>query len=248
MGSHTARQKANEHSHSQTFHTLRHNSYQGIIFWLAVAVCVEETHFPLLFNAERKCLTLRSFVPLRCFLLLYPPFHSLPQPFISSLVKTPEPYGVIFPHPAPLYHINTWSQPHTPSNPTHSQLEPVDLTVSKRSSSVSSSSSPPCSSASSPASSRSSPPSPYSTTSRASPHRSPPHSQLRSSPSHTLPPHTSSLLYPTIGPGVVVSPVVLPLPFLPLPLHLHQPIMVNPPVASDDNHPRSREPKIGETL
>ncbi|XP_022614311.1 Krueppel-like factor 3 [Seriola dumerili] len=189
----------------------------------------------------------------------YPLKTDMETSFYSSLVKTPEPYRVIFPHPAPLYHthMHTFTQSHSPSNPTHTQLEPVDLSLSKRSSSSSSSSSPPCSSASSPASSRSSPPSPYSMASRASPRCSPPHSQLRSSPSHGVPPPNPSLPYPTMvaplissgsgviqGSGVMVSPVMVPLSVLySSPLHLHQPIMVSPPVACDDDHHRSREHK-----
>lgn len=155
--------------------------------------------------------------------------------------------GVIFPHPSPLYRM------HTPSSLTHIQMEPVDLSVSKRSSSTSS---PPCSSASSPASPRSSPASPYSSASHTPSRSSPPHSQLRSSPSHALPPPTPSLPCATIvsplGSGVIqesrimVSPIVLPLPILPYYQSsvLHQPIMVSPPVSSDDDHYRSREPKM----
>ncbi|KAM9857112.1 Krueppel-like factor 3 [Aulostomus maculatus] len=183
----------------------------------------------------------------------YPLKTDMETSLYSSLVKTPEPYGVIFSHPAHLYHpthMHAFTQ--SPSNPTHTQLEPVDLSLSKRSSSTSSSSSPPCSSASSPASSRSSPPSPYSSASRASPRCSPQLSQLRSSPSHALPPPTSSLPYPTMvapligsGSGVIqVSPVMVPLSVLyPSPLHLHQPIMVSQPVASDNEHPRNRDQK-----
>ncbi|XP_022061759.2 LOW QUALITY PROTEIN: Krueppel-like factor 3 [Acanthochromis polyacanthus] len=184
----------------------------------------------------------------------YPLKTDMETSFYSSLVKTPEPYGVIFPHPAPYrMHMHPFPQSHTPSNQTHTQLEPVDLSVSKRSSSsTSSSSSPPRSSASSPASPRSSPPSPYSSASRASPRCSPPHSQPRSSPSHTLPPPTPSLPYHTVvapllssgiqGSGVMVSPVMVPLPVLySSPLHLHQPLMVSPPVTSEDERHRSRE-------
>ncbi|XP_026214951.1 Krueppel-like factor 3 [Anabas testudineus] len=178
----------------------------------------------------------------------YPLKTDMETSFYSSLVKTPEPYGVIFPHPAPLYHMQAFTQSHTHSNPTHTQLEPVDLSISKRTSSTSSSSSPPRSSASSPASSRSSPPSPYSFASRGSP---------RSSPSYPLPPPTTSIPYPTMvaplissgsgviqGSGVMVSPVMVPLPVLySSPLRLHQPIMVSPAVTSDDDHHRSREHK-----
>ncbi|KAM3622903.1 uncharacterized protein V6R79_004580 [Siganus canaliculatus] len=189
----------------------------------------------------------------------YPLKTDMETSIYSSLMKSPEPYGVIFPHPAQLYptHMHAFTHSHTPSNPTHTQLEPVDLSVGKRSSSTSSASSPPCSSASSPASSRSTPPSPYSSASHTSPRCSPPHSQLRSSPSHALPPPTSSIPYPTVvaplissgsgviqGSGVMVSPVMVPLSVLyPSPLHLHQSIMVSPPVGSDDDHHRSREHK-----
>ncbi|XP_058496847.1 Krueppel-like factor 3 isoform X1 [Solea solea] len=189
----------------------------------------------------------------------YPLKTDMETSFYSSLVKTPEPYRVIFPHPAPLYHthMHAFSQSHTPSNPTHTQLEPVDLSLSKRSSSGSASSSPPCSIASSPASSRSSPSSPHSMASRASPRCSPPHSQLRSSPSHAVQPHTPSLPYTTMvaplislgsgviqGSGVMVSPVTMPMSVLYQPaLHLHQSIMVSPPVSCDDGHHRRREHK-----
>lgn len=199
--------------------------------------------FSLLFNAERKFFN---------FLLFCPPSLlpssvsslslSLPQSFYSTLVKTPEPYGVIFPHPAPLYHMHPFTQSHTPSNPTHTQLEPVDLSLSKRSSSTSSSSSPPCSSASSPASSRSSPPSPYS---RGSPHCSPPHSQLQP-PSIPYPTMVAPLM--SSSPGVMMSPVMVPLSVLyPSPLHLHQSIMMSPPVTSDNDAHQSREIKPGMT-
>ncbi|KAK5866076.1 hypothetical protein PBY51_020293 [Eleginops maclovinus] len=190
----------------------------------------------------------------------YPLKADMETSFYSPLVKTQEQYGVIFSHPTNLYHtshMHIFNQSHAPSNPTHTQLEPVDLSVSKRSSSTSSSSSPPCSSACSPASSHSSPPSPYSSASRASPRCSTPHSQMRSSPSHALQHHTPSLPYPTMmgplissgsgviqGSGVMVSPVMVPLSVLyPSPLQLHQSIMVSQPVASDDDHHRSREHK-----
>ena len=194
------------------------------------------------------------------FCLLLP----LLQSFYSSLVKTPEPYGVIFSHPAHLYHPTPMQAfaPPTPSNLTHGQLEPVDLSLSKRSSSSSncSSSSPPCSATSSPVSSRSSPSSPYSSASRGSPRRSPPQSQLRSSPSHALSPTNPSMSYPNMvapllssgsgviqSSGVMVSPVMVPLSvFYSSPLHLHQPIMVSPPVSSDDDHHRSREHRKGD--
>lgn len=206
------------------------------------------------YSPQRKCLTFASFVSSFCFLLP----RLLLQSFYSSLVKTPEPYGVIFSHPAHLYHpTHMQAYAPTPSNLTHTQLEPVDLSVSKRSSSSSnsSSSSPPCSAASSPVSSRSSPPSPYSSASHASPRCSPPQSQLRSSPSHA-----PSIPYPTMvaplissgsgviqSSGVMVSPVMVPLSVLyPSPLHLHQPIMVSPSLSNDDDHHRSREHRKGE--
>ncbi|XP_072239385.1 Krueppel-like factor 3 [Leuresthes tenuis] len=175
----------------------------------------------------------------------YPLKTDMETSFHSSLVRTPEPYGVIFPHPAPLYrmHMQAFPQSHTPSNPTQTQMEPVDLSVNRRPSSSScsiSSSSPP-----------SSPSSPYSSASRASPRSPPSHSRLHSPPAHALSPPTSSLPYTTMvaplissGSGVMVSPVMLPLPVLyQSPLHLHQPIIVSPPVTSEDNHHRSREPK-----
>ncbi|KAM8880430.1 Krueppel-like factor 3 [Spinachia spinachia] len=180
--------------------------------------------------------------------------------FYSSLVKTTEPYGVIFSHPAHIYHpahMPAFAQHHAPGHLPQTQLEPVDLSLSKRSSTTSS---PPCSSSasSSPASSRSSPPSPYSAVSRPSPRCTTPHAQLRSSPSHALPPATSSLPYPAmvtrlISPGsgvlqesgVMMSPVMLPMSVLyPSPLRLHQSIMVSSPVTGDDHHHhRSREHK-----
>lgn len=160
--------------------------------------------------------------------------------------------GVIFPHPPHFYRMHPLSHSHTPTGLTHTQMEPVDLSVNKHSSSKS----PPCSSASTPVSPRSSPASPYSSASRTSSRNSPPHTQLRSSPSHALPPPTSSLPCPTIvspgGPGVIpksqimVSQIVLPLPILPYyPPHLlNQPIMMNSPANSDDDRFRSWEPKI----
>ncbi|XP_073323433.1 Krueppel-like factor 3 isoform X2 [Pagrus major] len=174
----------------------------------------------------------------------YPLKTDMETSFYSSLVKTSEQYGVIFSHPTHLYHpahMHAFTQSPTPSNPTHTQLEPVDLSVSKRSSSTSSSSSPPCSSASSPASSRSSPPSPYSIAPRASPRCSPPHS-------HPYPPMVAPLISSGSGviqgSGVMVSPVMVPLSVLyQSPLHLHQPIMVSPPVAGEDDHHRSRDHK-----
>ncbi|KAM8773411.1 Krueppel-like factor 3 [Acanthopagrus schlegelii] len=183
----------------------------------------------------------------------YPLKTDMETSFYSSLVKTSEPYGVIFSHRPHIYHpahVHAFTQSHTPSNPTHAQLEPVDLSVSKRSSSSSSSSSPPCSSASSPASSRSSPSSPYNPASHASPHCSPRDSHPHSPLSHALPPPIPSLPYPTPGSGVIqgsgvlVSPVMVPLSLLyQSPFHLHQPIMVSPPVASEDDHHRSRDHK-----
>ncbi|KAM9819098.1 Krueppel-like factor 3 isoform 1-T1 [Syngnathus typhle] len=185
----------------------------------------------------------------------YPLKTDMETSFYSSLVKTPEPYGVIFSHPAHLYHhshMQALAQSHAASNPSHAQLEPVDLSVSKRSSSsaTSTSSSPHCSSASSPASSRSTPPSPFSTASRVSPRCSPQLTQRHPSPSHNLPPHATSLSYPSMVPpmmgagsgviqssGVMVSPVMVPLSVLyPSPLHLHQPIMVSPPLTTDEDH------------
>ncbi|XP_077381126.1 Krueppel-like factor 3 isoform X2 [Festucalex cinctus] len=178
----------------------------------------------------------------------YPLKTDMETSFYSSLVKTPEPYGVIFSHPAHLYHshMQALAQSHAASNPSHAQLEPVDLSLSKRpsSSAASSSSSPHCSSASSPVSSRSTPPSPFSTASRASPRCSPQLSQRHSSPPAT------SLSYPSMvaplmgagsgviqSSGVMVSPVMVPLSVLyPSPLHLHQPIMVSPPVTADEDH------------
>ncbi|XP_057699785.1 Krueppel-like factor 3 isoform X4 [Corythoichthys intestinalis] len=196
----------------------------------------------------------------------YPLKTDMETSFYSSLVKTPEPYSVIFSHPAHLYHHNhmpALTQPH-PASPSHTQMEPVDLSLSKRSSSstTSSSSSPRCSSASSPASSRSTPPSPYSSSGRVSPRRSPQLTQRHSSPSHALPPPGASLSYPAMvaplmgsgsgviqSSGVMVSPVMVPLSVLyPSPLHLHQPIMVSPPLTSNDDphhhhHHRSRDHK-----
>lgn len=200
--------------------------------------------FSLPFKAEWKFLTLCSFVPL----LLLPLLST------SSLSQSFYP-GVIFPHPPHFYRMHPLSHSHTPTGLTHTQMEPVDLSVNKHSSSKS----PPCSSASTPASPRSSPASPYSSASRTSSRNSPPHTQLRSSPSHALPPPTSSLPCPTIvspgGPGVIpksqimVSQIVLPLPILPYyPPHLlNQPIMMNSPASSDDDHFRIWEPKIGES-
>lgn len=185
--------------------------------------------------------------------LLFCPPLLLPLLSTSSLSQPFYP-GVIFPHPPPFYRMHPLSHSHTPNGLTHTQMEPVDLSVNKHSSSKS----PPCSSASTPASPRSSPASPYSPLSHTSSRNSPPHTQLRSSPSHALPP-TSSLpcaaIVSPVGPGVIpksqimVSPIVLPLPILPYyqsPL-LHQSIMVSSPVSSDDDPFRSREHKMGES-
>uniref|UniRef100_A0A1A8L105 Kruppel-like factor 3 (Basic) n=1 Tax=Nothobranchius pienaari TaxID=704102 RepID=A0A1A8L105_9TELE len=144
----------------------------------------------------------------------------------SSLVPT-EPYGVIFPHPSTLYqmHMQAFAQPHTPNSPSQTQQEPVDLSISRRTSSTSSS--PPCSSASSPPSPLSSPSSPYSPSSR-------------SPPSHALPPlpPTPSLPFPVMAP--VMGPVMVP--FL-CPPHLHLPLIVSSSVAADNDHHLSRERK-----
>ncbi|KAM4585059.1 Krueppel-like factor 3 [Odontesthes bonariensis] len=165
----------------------------------------------------------------------YPLKTDMETSFHSSLMRThTEPYGVIFPHPAPLYqmHMQAFPQSHTPSNPTQTQMEPVDLSVNRRSSSSS------CSiSSSSPSSS---PSSPYSSTPHASPRSPLSRSQLHSSPAHALSPPTYTLIRP--GSGVMVSPVMVPLLYQP-PLHLHQQIIVETPVASKDNHHQSREPK-----
>ncbi|KAF7666217.1 hypothetical protein LDENG_00114510 [Lucifuga dentata] len=196
----------------------------------------------------------------------YPLKTEMETSLYPSLVKTPETYGVIFSHlagTAHLYrptHVHTFAQSHTPSNPTHTQLEPVDLSVSKRSSCTSSSSSPPCSSSSSPVSLRSSPPSPYSSGSHVSPRCSPPQPPPRSSPSHKLAPPTPTLPYPTVlapligsgsgviqGSGVMLSPVMLqPLPVLyPSPLHLHQPMMVSSTIANDNDHHHNQQRQQG---
>ncbi|CAL8333197.1 unnamed protein product [Lota lota] len=197
----------------------------------------------------------------------YPLKTDMETSLYPSLVKTPESYSLVFSH---LYHptngsaftashslshiqLHDSSAPstppvHTPHLPTtHAQLEPVDLSVSKRSStsscSVSSTSSTPPFSSSSPlsplSSVRSSPPSPYSSGSPASPRCSPHRPQHhRCSPPTSS--HSSSLHYPAMlgpiissgpgvfqGSGVVVSPVMLPVLY-PAPLHLHQPIMNSP--------------------
>lgn len=160
-------------------------------------------------------------------------------------MNPPEPYRVIFPHPAPLYqmHLPPFAASHNPSNPTQNQLEPVDLSVSKRSSSP-----PHSSSSSSVASSPSSPPSPYS---RASPRS--PLSQLRCSPSHALPPAAPSVPYhsmvtPVISssPGVMVSPVMVPILYSPH-LHLQPQIIMSPSAVNDEERRQSREHASGET-
>ncbi|XP_047433319.1 Krueppel-like factor 3 isoform X2 [Mugil cephalus] len=159
----------------------------------------------------------------------YPLKADMETSFYPSLVKTPEPYGVILPHPLYPMHMPAFAQSRTtPVNPTHAQLEPVDLSVSKRPASTPS---PP--STSSPASPRSSPPSPYS-----------PPSQMRSSPSH---PHPGSIPYPPmvapLGPEVIVSPVIFPLHVIYPSLHLRPPMKMSPPAAGEDDHLRSREHK-----
>ncbi|XP_062333795.1 Krueppel-like factor 3 isoform X2 [Osmerus eperlanus] len=154
---------------------------------------------------------------------------------------TPESYSVIIsPH---LYHHGPYTHPftqahaHIPAvvtgNPPHTQLEPVDLSVSKRPSS-SSPSSPPSSSPSS--SARSSPPSPYSYRSSPLP-----------SPSLAPPLQFPTVLAPLIGSGtgviqgsgVMLSPVMLP-PLSVLyssSLHLHQPIRLgSSSVATNEDH------------
>ncbi|XP_061566840.1 Krueppel-like factor 3 isoform X2 [Cololabis saira] len=188
----------------------------------------------------------------------YPLKADMETSFYPSLVETPEPYRVILPHPTPFYrmHLPSFPQSHAPSNPTQTQLEPVDLSVSKRSSSTctlssssSSSSSRPCSTASSPASPPRSPSSPPCHRSQASPRSPHQHAQLHSSPPHPLSPPTPTMPYPTMmissgsgviqGSGVMVSPVMVPLPVLyPSHLHLQQPIIVSPSVANDDDHHR----------
>ncbi|CAG5940580.1 unnamed protein product [Menidia menidia] len=175
----------------------------------------------------------------------YPLKTDMETPFPSSLVRSQEPYGVIFPHPANFYglHMQAIPQSHSPSNAEQTQLEPVDLSLSKRSSSSSCSisSSPPCSSPTSPPCS---PSSPYSLASRASPRSPPSHPQLHSSPVHpsSLPYHTMMAPLIPSGSGVMMSPVMVPVLY-PSPLHLHQPIIVSPPVGAEDDHHRSRESK-----
>ncbi|KAJ0041633.1 hypothetical protein NL108_009910 [Boleophthalmus pectinirostris] len=168
----------------------------------------------------------------------YPLKTDMETSFYSPYSET---YRVILPsshlYTSPLPAFPSPNAPVSTQNTNTAQMEPVDLSVTKRSSTASSASSlsPPCSS--SPVSSRSSP--------------SPRCSPLRSSPPH-LPPHTPTLSYPAmvapllsggqgvIQPGVMVSPVMLPLSvLLPPPLHLHQPIMISPPLAAEEEHHRS---------
>lgn len=244
------------HLHTMTAHTARLMNRRALyleqlsaaeqsaafqFFQLAVVVLFGRNMFSMLFKAKRKCLPLCSFVSLPHFLLLHPLFLSS-QSFYPSPLKTPEPYGVIFPHPSAFYRLPM--QAFTPCNPAQTQQEPVDLSVSKRSSSTSSTSP-----ASSPASSPSSPSSTYSPTRRASPCS--PHSHLRNSPAHSLPPPAHTMPYAPMviqSQGVMVSPLMLPLPLMyPSPIHLHPQIIVSPQVPSDEGHPPSREHKRGET-
>ncbi|RVE76406.1 hypothetical protein OJAV_G00007220 [Oryzias javanicus] len=190
----------------------------------------------------RQCVPLKKTLACAAMLMYdYPPPTDMDTSFYPSLMKTPEPYRVIFPHPAPLYqmHLPPFAASHNTSNPTQIQLEPVDLSVSKRPSSPPHSSS----SSSSVASSPSSPPSPYS---RASPHS--PLSQLHCSPSHTLSPAAPSVPYHSIvtpvissSPGVMVSPVMVPLLYSPPHLHLPQSIIMSPTAVNNEWH-QSREP------
>ncbi|MEQ2170530.1 hypothetical protein GOODEAATRI_001140 [Goodea atripinnis] len=118
-------------------------------------------------------------------------------------------------------------QAFAPCNPTQTQQEPVDLSVSKRSSSTSSRSS---TSPASPLASPPSSPSPtYSTGSRASP---------------STPPPTHTMSYPPMviqSSRVMVSPLVLPLPLMyPSPIHLHPPIIMSPQVPSEEGHPPNK--------
>ncbi|XP_072319250.1 Krueppel-like factor 3 isoform X2 [Eucyclogobius newberryi] len=170
----------------------------------------------------------------------YPLKTDMETSFYPSYSET---YRVILPpshlYPSPL---PAFPSPNPPVSPQHggggtTQLEPVDLSVTKRSSTASSASSlsPPCSS--SPVSSRCSP----------SPRCSPLHSPSPHMPTHTLsyPAMVGSLLgggQGVIQSGVMVSPVMLPLSvLLPPPLHLHQPIMVSPPLVSEEELHRGRE-------
>ncbi|MCJ8749266.1 hypothetical protein PDJAM_G00174400 [Pangasius djambal] len=173
----------------------------------------------------------------------------------SSLVKSQaETYSAMFsigPHPsqycyAPHYppyhsppraHTHTHTPPHGPDAPTHTQLEPVDLSLSKKSSP------PPPSSSSSPSSSlssssRATPPSPYEHISRSD------SASMTGSPSGSprllTPPMTLS--FPTLvaplvsasGPGLIpVLPSVI-LPSLLYPPHvLPSPIMLFPTTPDD---------------
>ncbi|XP_042174201.1 Krueppel-like factor 3 isoform X2 [Oncorhynchus tshawytscha] len=144
-------------------------------------------------------------------------YQSYPS-VVNSVIFTPHPY-----HPTQYAHTHTFSPSHTlthaqSANPTsNTQLEPVDLSVSKRPSPSSSSSSP---------SSCSSTSSPYS---RSSPQPSSLHYPvlLGSGPGVVQ------------GSGVMLSQVMLqPLSILypSSPLHLPQPIAVNRTVAGDDHH------------
>ncbi|XP_047222217.1 Krueppel-like factor 3 isoform X1 [Girardinichthys multiradiatus] len=155
----------------------------------------------------------------------YPPKTNMETSFYPSSVTTPETYRVIFPHPSAFYQVPM--QAFAPCNPTQTQQEPVDLSVSKRSSSTSSRSSM---SPASPLASPPSSPSPtYSPASRASPSTPP--------PAHTMP-------YPPMviqSSRVMVSPLVLPLPLMyPSPIHLHPPIIVSPQVPSEEGHPPNK--------
>ncbi|CAL8274286.1 Krueppel-like factor 3 [Gadus morhua] len=213
----------------------------------------------------------------------YPLKTDMETSLYPSLVKTPESYSLVFSHLyhpsngsafAPAHHTLSHIQFHDscpssassvpPSHTTHlpaghAQLEPVDLSVSKRSStsstcSVSSTSSTPPFSSSPLSSVRSSPPSPYSAGSPASPRCSPHRPQHHRCSPPGSGHHASALHYPAMlgpilgsgpgvfqGSGVVVSPVMLPVLY-PAPLHLHQPIMVSSAVAYDDEHHHHQQP------
>ncbi|XP_036790099.1 Krueppel-like factor 3 isoform X1 [Oncorhynchus mykiss] len=144
-------------------------------------------------------------------------YQSYPS-VVNSVIFTPHPY-----HPTQYAHTHTFSPSHTlthaqSANPTsNTQLEPVDLSVSKRPSPSSSSSPSSCSSTSSP----------YS---RSSP---------QPSPSLHYPVLLGSGPGVVQGSGVMLSQVMLqPLSILypSSPLHLPQPIAVNRTVAGDDHH------------
>ncbi|CAL9700264.1 unnamed protein product [Knipowitschia caucasica] len=142
----------------------------------------------------------------------------------------PEAYRVILP-PSHLYPSALSFPSHCPLSAT--QLEPVDLSLTKRSSTSSSTTSlsPPCSS------------SPVSTRSSPSPRCSP----MRSSPPHLPPPALSysAMVGPLLGggPGVMVSPVMLPLSvLLPPPLHLHHSLLVSPPLATEEQTAHFKKP------